>query len=431
MSSIAKKGVETFVTRVAMQIFSAGGGVAIARTLGPTGKGEFAYAGAILVFALMATCGHTDAVFWQYGKRRLPPMAIIRVMILVVVAVCAPIVLGLVLIGLLIPSQASLLFVAAAVPPAVFAQSASGLLLGDGDVRPINLQQVFPSVLATLVYVPLLLFVYRSISVPLTAWAAAYAVGGIYMALVLRRYRSSASAGDLKPLAREQLTFGSQACLSSLGAFLDFRIAFFVIMFMLGNAALGVYSIGIALGEFLWHVSNAMIFPALKDIGGTDEARAAEVTAKCMRHSFLLVLLGAVFVAILARRVVPLVYGPAFSYGAVVTIALLPGIIAYSMMPALASFFSQQLGRPRIPFYFSALSTVLCGVVTVLTLPHFGIIAAAMATSISFSAAFAAALIYFGRRTGLGGRRIFALSADDLRPYYSLLTSCVGAIRGR
>jgi O-antigen/teichoic acid export membrane protein len=174
-----------------------------------------------------------------------------------------------------------------------------------------------------------------------------------------------------------------------------------------------------------------MINPALQEIGGTDRARAIEVTAKCMRHSFVLVSLAAIVVAVLARPVVPLVYGPAFAYGAVITVALLPGILAYSMMPALASFFQQQLGRPRLPFYFSALSAVVCAVATALTLPRFGVIAAAVATSVSYSLAFSAALLYFVRCTGTSGARIFALSVDDLRPYYSLIATAVGTRRGR
>ena len=39
-------------------------------------------------------------------------------------------------------------------------------------------------------------------------------------------------------------------------AFLNFRIDVFIIMFMLGHAALGVYSIGIGIGELLWQLSR-------------------------------------------------------------------------------------------------------------------------------------------------------------------------------
>ena len=70
--------------------------------------------------------------------------------------------------------------------------------------------------------------------------------------------------------------------------------------------------------------------------------------------------------------------------------------------------------------------------VTALTLPHFGIIAAAVATSaFLYSIAFVAAAAYFVRRTGIGLGSIFALSADNLRPYFLLLTSAVAVLRGR
>ncbi len=430
MSDIAKKSLETFAVRVSAQLCVAAGGIVIARTLSATGKGEFTYAGTILGMLLMATVGHNKAVLWQYGRRGLPSGAVLRVMFMVVTAVSAPLVLAMALIGWLVPSQNVLLFAAVAIPFAIFAQSAMGIFLAEGDMRRINIMSLFPAV-AVFVYVPLILFVHRSLSVALGVWALSYVAAGIYMWFALRRYRRDYEELAVRPLLKEQVTFGSQACLSSLVQYFDFRIDVFLVIYMLGSAALGVYSVGIAIGEFIWQLSSAMINPALQDIGGKDRQRAVAVTAKCMRHSFVLVFGAAVLVALLVGRLVPLLYGPAFAYGAVITLALLPGIVAYSMMPSLAAFFSQQLGQPRTPFYFSASSAVVCAAVTALSLPHFGIIAAAVATSISYTAAFLAAAIYFVRRTGIDVRSIFALSTDDVRPYYTLLSSAVATMRGR
>jgi O-antigen/teichoic acid export membrane protein len=432
MSNIARKSLETFAVRVSTQLLAAAGGIVIARTLLPIGKGEYTYAGTILGFVLMMALGHTRAILWQYGKRGVPAMSVLRVMFFVIVSFSVPISIVLAVIGAVIPSQRSLLFVAAALPFATFAQSAAGLFLADGDVRTLNVAELIPYVLAPLVYVPIILFFHRSLTVVLTAWAGSYVVATAYITVALRRYFGPAPhAANSRELAKEQLIFGSQAGLSTMLQYLDFRTGVFLVMFMLGSAALGVYSVGIAIGEFIWQLSSAMINPSLMDIGGNDFARAAEVTAKCMRHSLILVSIAAVCVALLARQVVPFIYGPAFAYGAIITIALLPGIVAYSMMPALAAFFSQQLGRPRVPSYFSALSAVVCAVITALTLPRFGLIAAAVATSVSYSAAFLAAAIYFTRVSGLSGARIFAYSTDDLRPYYALLTGAVAVIRGR
>lgn len=432
MSSIAKKSLETFAVRVSSQLIAAGGGIVVARTLLPSGKGDFTYAGTILGFALMMAVGHTRAVLWQYGKKGVPASSVIRVMLSVVAAVSLPLAIVMAIIGAVVPSQHMLLYVAAALPFAMFAQSAGGLFLADGDVRVLNIKELLPNVLAPLVYVPVIVFFYRTLWVVLAAWAGSYIVGAIYIAFAMRRYgRSESAPADGRELAKEQVSFGSQAGLSTLLQYLDFRVDVFLVMFMLGSAALGIYSVGIAIGEFIWQLSSAMINPALKDIGGKDFARAAEVTAKCMRHSLVLVLAAAVCVGLLAQKLVPLVYGPAFSYGAIVTIALLPGIVSYSMMPALSAFFSQQLGRPRVPSYFSAFSAVVCAAITALALPRYGIIAAAIATSVSYSAAFLVAIIYFTRVSGVSGGRIFAYSAEDLRPYQSLLTGAFGAMRGR
>jgi O-antigen/teichoic acid export membrane protein len=432
MSSIAKKSLETFAARVSMQLVAAVGGVVIARTLLTTGKGEYTYAATILGMALMVGMGHTRAVLWQYGRRGFPAHAVIRVIASVIAFVSVPAMLALLLLGLLLPSQRSLLFVALALPFAMFSQSAAGLFLADGNVRTINIRDLIIYVGAPLIYVPLLLLFHRSLWTVFSVWTASYVAGGIFTIISLKRcYRTTDEVVDYRKLVKEQLAFGSQSCLSMLVQYLDFRVDVFLIMFMLGSGALGVYSVGIAIGEFIWQLSNAMINPSIKDIGGKDFARATEVTAKCMRHSFVLVLIAAVFVAVLAHPLVPLVYGHAFSYATVLTIALLPGIVSYSMMPALSAFFSQQLGQPRIPLYFSALSTVLCAVVTVLTLPRFGLIAAALATSISYTMAFIAAATYFARVSGMSGSRIFAYSVDDLRPYYSLFAGAAGALRGR
>jgi O-antigen/teichoic acid export membrane protein len=116
-----------------------------------------------------------------------------------------------------------------------------------------------------------------------------------------------------------------------------------------------------------------------------------------------------------------MVYGKPFAASGMVTRLLLPGIIAYSVMPVLARFYTQQLGNPRIPLVFSALSMVLCAVMTIVLLPHFGIAGGAVATSVSYMTAFTASAIYFVRRTGIAPHRLFAFTRGDLVPYRSVV----------
>lgn len=422
MSGVARKSIETFVMRVAMQAFSAGGAIVVARTLGTSGKGVFAYAATVLGLVVMAAAGQSSAIIWQYGKQGRSPAALLRAMRKILAVAIVPLTAGLAIVAATVPGQQALFAVAAALPFALYAQSVAGLFLADGDVRVPNVAQIFPTVVAVFAYVPLLLFAHAGVATLLLVWVVGYALGAIYTAFEARRYRGMESGNDTGDITREQLSYGSQICLNGLVAYLNFRIDVFLIIFMLGQSALGIYSIGIGIGELLWQISRPMTTASLGRIARGTEAEAADATAKCMRHSFALVLLGAIAVYFLVPALVPLVYGHAFAFAAVVTRALLPGIVAYSMMPTLATFFAQQLGKPRIPLIFSIASTTICAVATAIMLPRFGILGGAVATSISYVVAFSAAAIYFIRRTGIAPHLLFTLTRGDLRLYQTLLS---------
>jgi O-antigen/teichoic acid export membrane protein len=426
MSEIAKKSVETFVTRVAMQVLSIGGAIVIARTLGASGKGVFTFATSILAMLQMANAGQSSAIAWQYTKRARSPAALLKAMLTILGGFAIPVVLALALTGILVPGQSALIAVAVAVPFALFTQSSTGLFLADSNVRVVNIQQMLAAALPIVIFVPLLLFWHGGLWTVFVVWAACYVVAAAFTVWALRRYRNRYDGDDSAPIVTEQLKYGALVSLNSTMSFLNFRIDVFLIMFMLGHSALGVYSIGIGIGELLWQLSRPIATAAFGRIARGTEAEAAETTATCMRHSFALVLLGSVIVFFLAPPLVPLVYGPAFAQAGTVARLLLPGIIAYSMMPTLSNFFSQQLGKPRLPLVFSTTSTVVCAVSTVLLLPRLGIAGGAIATSVSYIIAFTAATAFFVRRTRIRPLRLFALSRADLHPYRALFWRKVG-----
>jgi O-antigen/teichoic acid export membrane protein len=420
MSEIAKKSVEIFLTRVLLQLLSIAGAIVIARSLGTSGKGIFAFATSLLAMAQMCNAGQSSAIAWQYTKRHRSPAALFRAMLIVLGALLLPAIVGLVLAGRIIPGQESLIAVALALPFALFTQSSTGFFLSDSDVRTVNVQQILISALPVLAYIPLLLFVHVGLGIVFALWAAGFVIAAVYTAFAMRRYYSMRSGEDDAPIVREQLNYGVQVSMNSAMAFLNFRIDVFLIMFMLGHSALGIYSIGIGIGEVLWQLSRPISTAAFGRISRGEERDAADVTAACVRHSFALVLLAAIVVFFFAPPLVPLIYGKAFAPAGTVARVLLPGIVAYSMMPTLATFFSQQLGQPRLPLLFSTISTLICAAMTVLLLPHVGIVGGAIATSVSYVAVFAAAAAYFIRRTRIAPRKLFTLSRSDLQPYRTL-----------
>ncbi len=420
MGEIAKKSVQTFLTRVALQAVSIGGSIVVARMLGASGKGVFTYAYMTLALLLMLN-GQPYAIAWQFTKRSRSPAALLHSMGKVLACVALPAALALAAVGLVLPDQRALIAVAAALPFAMFAQSATGFFLADSDVRSINVQTVVSGIIPILCYTALLLFFHVGLTGLLIAWAAGYVWSAAYTILRLRPYAGQRDGDDSGPLIPEQLKYAAQMGLGNAVMFLNSRIDVFIIMFLLGRSALGVYSIGIGIGEMLWQLSRPIATAMFGRIARGTEAESAQATAACMRHSFALVLVTSIPVAALVPLVIPLVYGRAFSGAVIVTELLLPGMVAYSMMGALTTFFSQQLGEPRLPLYFRLASAIICGVVTVLTIPHIGIAGGAIATTVSYLVTFAAAVVHFCRHTKISPKRLFLLSRDDVRPYFALL----------
>lgn len=421
MSDIAKKSVENFAARIAAQAFSIVGAIVIARTLGASGKGLFSYAGTVLAMLQMANAGQSAAIAWQYTQRARPPADVLRTMTRVLSWITVPLMILLATIGLTVPHQFPLVAVAVALPFALFAQSSTGFFLADGDVRMINIQQLLISALCVAVYIPLLVFAHADLMVLFVIWVCGFVIAAIYSYIRLRRYAAKHGGERSSNLAREQLVYGGQVSMGSAMQFLNFRVDVFIIMIMLGTSALGVYSIGIGIGELLWQLSRPLNTATFGVISRGTPSQAADATATCMRHSFGLVLLASIVVFFAAPPLVPLVYGNAFAEAGNVARVLLPGIIAYSMMPTLTTFFTQQLGKPKVPLMISAASTVICAAVTIVAIPRFGIMGGAIATSISYSLSFLLAAIYFVQKTKIAPAVLFKPTRRDLRPYQALL----------
>lgn len=417
VSELAKKSVENFVARIGTQAFTLVGAVVIARTLGPAGKGVYAYAGTLLAMVQMAYAGQAAAISWQYTKRGRSPGALYGAMVRILGMTAVPLALFTIVAGLLLPGQAALLAVGAALPFALFMQISSGFFLADSNVRTVNILQIFPSAVAVCIYVPLLLWAHAGLPTLFIVWGASYAAAAAVAWFALRRYRGQGERAVSASLLREQAKYASQIGLSSFVQYLNFRIDIFLVLFMLGQSALGVYSIGIGFGELLWQLSRPITTASFGRIARGTRAEAAEITATCLRHTFALVAAASIVAFICAPYLVRLVYGAQFAEASDVVRVLMPGIIAYSMMPTLATFFAQQLERPKVPLVFSSISTVLCAGVTAALLPSMGIIGGAIATSASYTLVFVLAAAYFAHQTKIAPRAMFALSRRDLRPY--------------
>jgi O-antigen/teichoic acid export membrane protein len=423
VNTIAKKSIETFVVRSFNQAATLAVGILIARMLGPSGKGIYAYALTVLGLLVSIASGQTSAIARQLAKGKQPPRIVYGALLRTVAIFAVPISTVLVVVALVQPTQRVLLAAAIALPLVVYMALANGFFLSASDVRSSNLQTLVQS-LVLLIGVPVAALLRGNLAAILAAWIISYIVATAFSTVRLRAYLKPVSqSAPIHYPFREQLFFGLKTTLNTAVEELNLRINIFLILGMLGAAALGIYSLGIGIAGLLWQLSRPIATAAFGRIGSEDEAQAADLTARCMRHSLAFVMAASIVAFIIGPWLLVVVYGSKFAAAGGVLRLLLPGVVAYCIMPLLATFYTQQLGRPMIPLALSAISTVICAATTAVLIPRFGIAAAAVATSVSYIVAVGIAAILFVRQTGIAPTKLFFLDRQDLQQYWFLAGS--------
>jgi len=396
--------------------------IVIARAMGPYGKGIFTYLDTILTGFQLLSAGQSGSVSLQLGRKKQPGWLVYAAMLRVWAWYAIPITVALIAIAIVVPSQRGLLWVASAVPFTLFAQLAGGFYNIHGDIRNLNIQQSIRVVGMTLVIVALFFFGHLGLTALLWTWVGSTVAAAGYASVTLRKYiKGRPSDAAQKSIFSEQFKHGLRMAGNSLAGYLNFRIDVFIVLSALGPRALGIYSVGIGFGEMMWQLSRPLQQAALSRIGRSGPKESARITAKAMRHSLAMVAAASLLVLLFAPTLVTLVYGKAFASSGIVVRLLIPGMIAYSAMPLLNTFFNQQLGNPNIPLMFSSTSMVLCAAITLATIHRLGIVGGAIATSCSYVVAFSLATAYFVRETGTPLRSIFLFDAADFRHYTSLI----------
>lgn len=428
MSSIARKGIETFVMRSITQVISIAIGVMLARQLGASGKGVFAYAGTTLGLLLTVAAGQSAAVSWQYGRLKYRSGEVWDASRRFFVRIMLPAAIALGIIGFVFGKQHALLATAAAVPAAFFLQMSASFALAEGNVRVPNAQAFFVSGLFALtVAIELYIFHVRSVTPVLIAWVCCSGVVCLYASRRLAPYVREHLDGS--HLVRQQLAFGAKVSANAIVSYLNFNIDVYIVLALLGTGALGVYTVAVGFGQLLWQLTQPLAFSAFGTVVSSEREQAAQLTAKCVRHALLWMLPFALVIVVAGPQIVRLLYGERFEYAGTVARYLLPGMLSYSAMPFFANYFSQQLGRPLLMVYTNGTSTIICALASLLLIPRLGIAGGAIATSVSYTAAALIALSCFVRESGMPLGDVFRFKSGDWRPYANLLKTSAVRVR--
>ncbi len=213
-------------------------------------------------------------------------------------------------------------------------------------------------------------------------------------------------------LLSEQLRFGLRSVFGALAERLQFRADAFLVNLLLGLGATGVYSVAAGLAETLWYIPNALGLVMFSRAVAPGSG-AARVASALTRSTLALAILLSVPVALFAPFVVESMYGREFAPAAFALQALLPGIVAYSVVAILSQYIVGQ-GSPGAYTLVLLVGLGANIAANLVLIPAFGITGAAVASSLSYALTALLTVTVFRRLSGQGFRETLVVTRRDL-----------------
>jgi O-antigen/teichoic acid export membrane protein len=287
---------------------------------------------------------------------------------------------------------------AAALIPNVIWQTISGVLLGQARVRLWNYVQALSPLLTLVGMLVLVVGLGGGVRAAILAWTLAHVATA---AFALVAARDLVVPIDVPPwldesartILRLAIVMGAVQVVNLIG----YRIELFLLEYVDGVAAVGVYSIAIQAAEALWlipaAIATAITGPAVHET----EERAVKLVRGAALRSLAYTAAAAAAVGVLAPFLIPVLFGDAFSGAARPLAALLPGVVAYAPVTVLVVYLSVRRGQPRLSLAVSLTAMVVTTLAAVLLIPAYGKTGAAAASALGYLAGASLAWLFFAR----------------------------------
>jgi O-antigen/teichoic acid export membrane protein len=394
--SFTRNVTSTFAVQIVALIVTIVNSAIIARVLGPDGKGILALV--LLtpnILALLLSGGIGVANIYYAGRGRLPVADLSSNSSLFAVAATL---LGVLIIGLLYATS-WLETLLPGVPIWLVAVGLLGLpfsllngyyaaiLQGLQRIPSINRVTLGQRLLTLLLTALFLLALALGIGGALAAALLASAAATIALALLLIQQGGQLRPRWQVPVVRTTLAFGLRGYVGNVLQFFNYRLDLFLVNFFLGPAGAGIYTVAIAMAEMLWYLPNAVGFVIFPKAANTSQAEMNRFTPRIFRVTLALTAAGGVVLALVGKPLIEFIYSPAFASAFGPLLALLPGVVLLGAAKVLTNEIAGR-GYPHYNSITAGVALVLTVTFDLLLIPRWGVLGAAIASSIAYSVIF-------------------------------------------
>lgn len=418
--SLVGAAAATFATNGATVAFSLLNVLILARSLGPTGRGEIAFVIAVWVLtAGLATLGFEEANA-NFGGRHPERRAALAGNSVVAALVLGGLGAGLVgLLMTLVPGARGevhlglLLFALATLPSGLLGQSLKFLLQSDYRFGVTNLAWFASPALTALCNGVLALTGTLTVELVIVVFVVTNVCATVILVLSVARQFGfgSPDAG----LARECFSFGIRSHMLRLLELGTYRGDQWLLGILAGPYEVGLYSIAVSLAEALFYVSGIIALVQRPHLVRALPAEAAEFGVRIFRRAVMLSAAVGAALFIAAPTLCVALFGESFHESGddlrILSLAAV-GVLAVDLFSCLV--IAQR--RPLMASVGGAATLLAMVVLNVILVPELGGDGAAIAKSIAYTAGGAVMVVIFVRMFAADPRGLIP-GLEDIRWY--------------
>jgi O-antigen/teichoic acid export membrane protein len=392
----------TWGTNLASAFFALLSILIVARILGPSGRGHVALLTAIaLLTGNLATLGVQEAnanlaAAEPRTRRSLATNSVLLSLLFGAAAVGVVAILVFTVPDVTGGSDRTLLWVTLAFVPVIILEIYL-LYLVQADYQFVvsNTAALAGPIVAVAGNAAFAVFGVLSVRSAVGAWLAGQAAGTAILAIYISRRLAGFGRPDLS-LARRSLGFGLRAYVGRVMLLGNYRLDQWLLGAIAGARELGLYSVAVAWAEALWYLPTALAAVQRPDLVRASRAEAGRQAVRIFRGTTLVTAASAVLMIVLAPLLCVVVFGESFR-GSVEQLRVLVigafGIVAVKLLGnALVA-----RGRPVLQSVSVGLGFACTLILDVVLIPPFGGLGAAIASTVSYTAAGAMVGVIFLR----------------------------------
>ena len=415
--SYIKNSFFTLVSNVTMIFIGFFTSFIISRNLGADLQGVFNLAVLMptMLYNFMNFGQDTAVMYFLSNKSAKKKDAVNNMITVTIIYSVASLVIGGLLIVLLkerlfTEVSYNLLIMALIISPLTFLNNnLLAVMKSEGKFKDVNKIQVLNKIIYLIICTVLFFIVKVEIVIFGNIFILLVSIVSLWRRLEIHKVKLSFD----KEYQKRNINYGFKSYLANMITFLNYRLDTLLIQGITNNLAMvGQYGVAVTLAEQVWILASAVssvMFPYLTSIESDEDK--TKVTAMTLKVVMIFTFL-AIVVLFLFANVIGFIYGPDF-YGSILPFKiLLIGIFSLSLGKILANDIAAR-GKPELNAFSNLVGLVFNVTFNIILIPKYGIVGAAIATSISYTITSSLFIISFLRLTKMKATALFLFSKDE------------------